>query len=160
MILALGFDPFIQNLVHYDTVYIPDPERTSSIVTANEFDIPEVFGQLGSDAKGRIQSGMYSVSSSLRVPTYSCDTGNCTWIGYNTLGVGVHCADLTSDLVRTCSNETALQVCDDLFFDKIGEHIHLIETGSTTRTYRSSLEFCPWCALQLPPPKRNESRHR
>ncbi|RDI82398.1 hypothetical protein Vi05172_g7748 [Venturia inaequalis] len=109
MILALGFDPFIQNLVHYDTVYMPDPDRPSSIVTANEFDIPEPFGQLGSDAKGRIQSGMYSVSSSLRVPTYSCDTGNCTWIGYNTLGVGVHCADLTSDLVRTCSNDTALQ---------------------------------------------------
>jgi len=111
MILALGFDPFMQNLVHYDTVYIPDVERNSSMTVANEFDFLGPFGQLGSDAKGRIQSGIYSVSDSLRVPSYSCDTGNCTWLGYNTLGVGVHCADLTSELVQTCSNDTALQVC-------------------------------------------------
>jgi hypothetical protein len=111
MILALGFDPFIQNLVHYNTVYNPDFERNSSLTTANEFDFSGAFGQLGSDAKGRIQSGIYSVSDSLRVPSYACDTGNCTWLGYNTLAVGVHCADLTSELIQTCSNDTALQVC-------------------------------------------------
>jgi hypothetical protein len=110
MILALGFDPFIQNLVHYDTVYIPDLERNSSLTTTNEFDFEGPFGQLDSGAKGRIQSGIYSVTPSLRVPDYACDTGNCTWLGYNTLGVGVHCTDLTSELVQTCSNVTALQV--------------------------------------------------
>jgi len=106
VILALAFDPFIQNLVHYDTIYRIDPTRNASLTTTNEFDFTGPFGQLGSSAKGMINSGLYSVSDSLRVPSYSCDSGNCTWLGYNTLAVGIHCADLTSELTQTCLNGT------------------------------------------------------
>jgi hypothetical protein len=106
VILALGFDPFIQNLVHYDTVYADDAS-SNQIVSTPVFDYRGTFGELDPTTKGAISAGLYSMDPpSFRVPVYVCETGNCTWADYPSLAVGVHCVDLTSQLTQTCSNGT------------------------------------------------------
>ena len=107
IILALGFDPFIQNLIHYDTVYLPDPAQDNMIWSTPVYDYRAAFGELDVAGKGAISAGLYGMRTpTYRVPDYTCHTGNCTWENYPSLAIGVHCSDLTSQLVQTCSNGT------------------------------------------------------
>ena len=107
IILALGFDPFIQNLVHYETVYQPDAQQYNMIKTTPVYDYRGAFGELDVSGKGAISAGLYSTGPpSYRVPDYTCYTGNCTWQDYPSLAIGVHCADLTAQLTQVCSNSS------------------------------------------------------
>lgn len=107
IILALGFDPFIQNLIHYETVYLANPRDTNYISSTPVYDYRGTFGDLDSFGKGALSAGLYSTGpATYRVPGYDCSTGNCTWPDYASLALGVHCADLTQQLTQTCSNAT------------------------------------------------------
>jgi hypothetical protein len=42
------------------------------------------------------------------IPSYFCSSGNCTWSSYTSLGVCARCADLTSQLLRTCTSKPGI----------------------------------------------------
>lgn len=85
-------------MVHYSTVYTPDPEQGNTIVATPVFDYRGVFGELDAYSKGAISTGLYNTNPSYRVPVYQCGIANCTWADYPSLAIGVHCADLTPQL--------------------------------------------------------------
>jgi hypothetical protein len=142
IILALGFDPFIQNLVHYDTVYADDASQYNLVVTTPVFDYRGTFGELDPTTKGAIAGGLYSLDPpSFRVPAYTCDTGNCTWANYPTLAVGVHCADLTTQLTQTCSNGTNVDPLMGAACDwSLPNGVHLGADGRTVLAMNVSRE--------------------
>jgi hypothetical protein len=105
VILALGFDPFIQNLVNYKTVYENDPASTSYLAKADGYKPSTIADQR--ELKGMISNALYTLNENWRTPLYQCNTGNCTWYDYSTLAVCERCADLSDKLTQTCQNGTA-----------------------------------------------------
>jgi hypothetical protein len=142
VILALGFDAFIQNLVHYDAVYADDASRFNQIVSTPIFDYRGSFGELDPMSKGAISAGLHSMDPlSFRVPVYVCDTGNCTWADYPTLAVGVHCMELTSELTQTCSNGTSVDPVKGAACDRsLPNGVHLGSDGKTLLAMNTSRE--------------------
>ncbi|KAF2100126.1 hypothetical protein NA57DRAFT_56054 [Rhizodiscina lignyota] len=120
MVLSLGFDPFIQNLVAYDLRY-PVSQNAGYAYVANTTKYnPETFS-VHADAtvdvsmKANILSSLFNANDDWKVAKYSCPTGNCTWDAYSSLGVCAQCTDLTHRLKRSCAdfnNVNASTWCD------------------------------------------------
>jgi hypothetical protein len=57
--------------------------------------------------RGRINYGLYAVSGSWKTPEYQCDSGNCTFSAYSTLGVCNRCSNITPLIKRTCQDPSS-----------------------------------------------------
>jgi hypothetical protein len=55
--------------------------------------------------KGYLWAALYASDSNAdwATPSFHCDTGNCTWYGYQSLGVCSRCADISSQLQKSCT---------------------------------------------------------
>ncbi|KAJ6125759.1 hypothetical protein N7523_003379 [Penicillium sp. IBT 18751x] len=109
MILSIGFDPFVQNLIHYVPHDTEDPSQVSLIAStwgyntlgpligASDFFVDPIL-------KANVYSALFNLDSSQpwAVPQYTCPTGNCTWDAMASLGIGASCSDITSELKTTC----------------------------------------------------------
>ncbi|KAJ6171363.1 hypothetical protein N7470_000430 [Penicillium chermesinum] len=110
MVLAIGFDPFIQNLVHYVPGNIDSPSEISILGNTSLYN---TAGPLtGGDTyyvdpilKANVYSALFNTDPAQpwAVPQYTCPTGNCTWDPIATLEIRALCSDLTSSLSTSCT---------------------------------------------------------
>ncbi|KAK5012648.1 hypothetical protein LTR39_004042, partial [Cryomyces antarcticus] len=108
MMLALGFDAFVQNLVTYYVAY--EPNSGVGAYIGGTVTVYSAVGAWNSAVnsvdrrmKADVMASLLDVDASTKQPSYYCDTGNCTWTQYATLSVCSHCADLTPQLVKNCT---------------------------------------------------------
>jgi hypothetical protein len=60
--------------------------------------------------RGNIWAGLYAIdpNGDWSIPPYFCNTGNCTWTGYSSLGVCSRCADLTPQVNKNCVRQPGI----------------------------------------------------
>ncbi|PYI08396.1 hypothetical protein BO78DRAFT_310695 [Aspergillus sclerotiicarbonarius CBS 121057] len=111
IILALAFEPFVQNLVHYVSRPVTDDSQTSLLGRAVTYNT--VGPLMGGDLfyidpvmKANIYSSLMNQDSTRpwATPQYTCPTGNCTWDAMPSLGFEAQCTDITSHLDRNCTS--------------------------------------------------------
>ncbi|KAJ5394216.1 uncharacterized protein N7487_011857 [Penicillium crustosum] len=112
MLLAVGFDPFIQNLVNYSPDLVVDASRISRLANTTDY---SGLGPLQAAAenfyieptfKGNIYNSIFStdIRRPWAIPQYMCPTGNCTWDPIASLAVRALCSDVTSSIKKTCEH--------------------------------------------------------
>ncbi|KAL4915650.1 hypothetical protein BDW62DRAFT_219218 [Aspergillus aurantiobrunneus] len=110
VLLAVGFEPFVQNLVHYSPGLVLDASQVSRLANATDY---SSVGPLESASdnyyieptfKGNIYNSVFSTDRGRpwAIPQYMCPTGNCTWDPIASLAVRALCANVTSSLEESC----------------------------------------------------------
>ncbi|KAK6814647.1 hypothetical protein RU639_009324 [Aspergillus parasiticus] len=110
VVLAVGFDPFVQNLVHYSSDLVVDTSRVSRLANATYYD---TLGPLQTSfsnyfveptLKANIYNSIFSTDPSRpwAIPQYTCPSGNCTWDPVASLAVRALCTDITSSIQQSC----------------------------------------------------------
>ncbi|KAF7585781.1 hypothetical protein BBP40_010134 [Aspergillus hancockii] len=109
-ILAVGFDPFVQNLVHYTPHSIEDPSEVSLLASTSFYNT--VGPLLGGNTfyvdpilKANVYSALFNVDPSQpwAFPQYTCPTGNCTWDAMTSVEIRALCSNVTLDLKPNCN---------------------------------------------------------
>ena len=95
MILSLGFDPFVQQILSTSIRQVPHASTAASTIQATAFLNPQelVMNQA-------INNAIYTDNFN-RTP--GCPTGNCTWPSFRSLGWCSKCADVTKLVRSNCS---------------------------------------------------------
>ncbi|PYI31488.1 hypothetical protein BP00DRAFT_425543 [Aspergillus indologenus CBS 114.80] len=113
MILALAFEPFIQNMVHYVPRSIDDESQVALLGRTMMYNTvgPLIGGSnhyIDPVLKANIYNALMNQDSTRpwATPQYTCPTGNCTWGAFLSLGVEAQCADITAHLQRNCTDMT------------------------------------------------------
>ncbi|PYH71774.1 DUF3176 domain-containing protein [Aspergillus vadensis CBS 113365] len=113
MVLALGFDPFSQLLIHTYDKLVVDPSGTALIGNATVYD---TIGQLAYDKetllayvdpvlKANVYNSLFNTDPTRpwAIPQYSCSSTNCTWDAIASLEMRSLCSNITSALIINCS---------------------------------------------------------
>ncbi|RAH53568.1 hypothetical protein BO85DRAFT_492082 [Aspergillus piperis CBS 112811] len=113
MVLALGFDPLSQLLIHTYDKLVVDPSGTALIGNATVYD---TIGQLAYDKgtsvayvdpvlKGNVYNSLFNTDPTRpwAIPQYSCSLTNCTWDAIASLEMRSLCSNITSALITNCS---------------------------------------------------------
>ncbi|CAI7654037.1 unnamed protein product [Penicillium glandicola] len=109
VILALAFDPFTQNLIHYYPKLVADSTQTAIVPTSSDYDaVGPVTGAsnlIESGMKANVYNAIFNSDSSKpwSIPRYSCSSGNCTWDPIATLAMGSSCTNITEMLEYNCT---------------------------------------------------------
>jgi hypothetical protein len=90
-ILALAFDPFIQQVLQYPSIPSIDPDQESSVVRTSKFAI----NATSADWLKAVDKGIRSNPEQYAQKPV-CPSGNCTWGEYPTTGWCSKCQDATS----------------------------------------------------------------
>ncbi|EXJ57865.1 uncharacterized protein A1O5_12423 [Cladophialophora psammophila CBS 110553] len=99
-ILALGFAPFNQNLIHYYQDNVEEPLQVAYLANSSSYDnIP-----INSVLKANIYNSILNPNArqSWGVPQYACSSGNCTWDPVTSLEARSLCTDVTEHLRKQC----------------------------------------------------------
>ncbi|OJD37738.1 p-loop containing nucleoside triphosphate hydrolase [Diplodia corticola] len=109
IILSLGFDSFIQNLIHYYAKAVPDSHQVARLANAS------IYGSLGPGIGGNfyyvdpvLKSNVYSAlfntdpKAAWATPQYFCGTGNCDWGPVSTFAYCSTCSDVSESLQYSC----------------------------------------------------------
>ncbi|KXG51262.1 uncharacterized protein PGRI_095230 [Penicillium griseofulvum] len=110
VLLTVGYEPFIQNLVHYAPDHIIDASQISRLANTTEYSSlgPSLaFGNnfyIESTFKANIYNSILSTDPKRpwAIPQYHCSTGNCTWDPVASLAVRTLCSNVTSSITKTC----------------------------------------------------------
>ncbi|KAL5356422.1 hypothetical protein BJX96DRAFT_186734 [Aspergillus floccosus] len=113
VILALGFDPFTQNLIHYEQKMTVDTSRIALVGNASTVDsygFLSSSGVLGVDTVLKLNVYNILLNPDRRrawaIPQYSCSSANCTWDVVASLETRALCANITKHLVKSCKEST------------------------------------------------------
>ncbi|KAF2013685.1 hypothetical protein BU24DRAFT_424693 [Aaosphaeria arxii CBS 175.79] len=111
VILALGFDPFVQNLVRYYPKSVPDATQQARVANASLFDsvgtlVGDGVQNINPSVKANIYNSILNVDPSepWSIPQYTCTTGNCTFPPLVTLVARPRCEDISSMLKMECGH--------------------------------------------------------
>ena len=97
-ILALAFDPFVQQILSYPVRQRPSLSEHASVKQAHYF-LP---GLDNTSYTNYLYAGLWTDDFSV---TPSCSTGNCTWSTFQSVGLCSACEDLTSVAqIKNCDN--------------------------------------------------------
>ncbi|KIW10891.1 hypothetical protein PV08_10190 [Exophiala spinifera] len=96
-LLALGFEPFIQQLVDIDVVNVPTDTEPATIRTPTSYNESVLGNPGGSSLSLNALIGAFGGASGA-VPDPVCPTGNCTWPLYDTLALCTACEDMTGQV--------------------------------------------------------------
>ncbi|KAJ5958152.1 uncharacterized protein N7479_005302 [Penicillium vulpinum] len=114
IILAIAFDPFVQNLMHYYPKLVPDASGTAIVSSNTKYDAlgpPLDAGMFYVDPamKANIYNSLFNSDSSKpwSTPRYTCSSGNCTWDPIATLEMRASCTDITDRLKTECDGHTS-----------------------------------------------------
>ncbi|TGJ78146.1 hypothetical protein E0Z10_g10616 [Xylaria hypoxylon] len=112
ILLALAFEPFSQQLLHFDERVIAYPEQRSSV----PFSIAYDFGAQGLDGasavivgprdnpmRAAVVNGIYDV---VKDPPFDCPGSTCSYPPVTSFGVCSECEDITSTITKTQKNTT------------------------------------------------------
>lgn len=108
-ILALTTSTFVQQALKYDTFY---PTAGKALMPFAQYMNITGFANQGGDHGGSsigidrdmisaLYTGLYSPPNTTFTPTAQCETGNCTWSSYQSLGFCNTCVNISSELNRT-----------------------------------------------------------
>ncbi|KAI5928124.1 hypothetical protein F4810DRAFT_179976 [Camillea tinctor] len=121
-IVALGVDPFIQQVIIYPSRTIPSPIHNVSVPIAHRYN-DYAYGSIMAlreptlEMKAAINNGVYDTNDhpqdDFQMST-QCATGNCTWPEtYLSLAVCTKCANTTSLIKQNCTDSDApMSYCD------------------------------------------------
>ncbi|KFH41272.1 hypothetical protein ACRE_080270 [Hapsidospora chrysogenum ATCC 11550] len=110
ILLAIGLDPFSQNLIDFYDNHVVDATQTAMVTRGRWY---ETLGPprrahawatnpvLKSNVDHAIVSLGQSTNASL--PQYICNTGNCTYPAFATLAYQANCTDLSDRVERNCT---------------------------------------------------------
>lgn len=90
-ILALAFDPFIQQILQYPSIHSVDPNKESSVLQTSKFNIDPT----STDWLNAISAGIWSGAERF-VQQPSCSSGNCKWDEYSSTSWCSKCQDAIS----------------------------------------------------------------
>ncbi|KAE8380915.1 hypothetical protein BDV26DRAFT_302412 [Aspergillus bertholletiae] len=111
VILALAFDPFAQNLIHYYTNLVNDPSQTALVANTTNYTAygpaydNGAFIYVHSAMKANVYNSLFN-NDPLKpwsIPQYTCSSGNCTWAPIAALEVQANCSNVTDHLQYSCS---------------------------------------------------------
>ncbi|KAJ5443456.1 uncharacterized protein N7458_007328 [Penicillium daleae] len=149
VILALGFDPFVQNLVHYQQKMVVDSSKTALVAnssTYSAYGFQYVLAGSGdtrmvdSELKSNVYNSLLNRDQKRpwAIPQYSCSSANCTWGVVASLETRALCANITEHLDKSCT------VTDKSLFSETRCNITLLKSnvkasfqqdGSTTSLF-------------------------
>ncbi|KIX01068.1 uncharacterized protein Z518_10134 [Rhinocladiella mackenziei CBS 650.93] len=99
-ILALGFEPLIQQLVLVQVREVPINSTPASIRTPTSYE-ESVIGNLGGSSLSlNALIGAFGGAAGA-IPDPICPSGNCTWPAYNTLALCTVCQDVTDQVLTS-----------------------------------------------------------
>ncbi|RHZ56264.1 DUF3176 domain-containing protein [Aspergillus thermomutatus] len=112
IILALAFDPFIQNLIHYYSNMVVDPSQKAFLPNSTRYEISGLLSRPASRVDPVLKANVYSSlfnadqSKPWAIPQYLCSSSNCTWDPVASLGARAVCSNVTDHLIPSCHNTT------------------------------------------------------
>ncbi|GIJ90257.1 hypothetical protein Asppvi_009210 [Aspergillus pseudoviridinutans] len=112
IILALAFDPFVQNLIHYYPHLVVDPSQKAFLSNSTRYETAGLLGRAASRVDPVLKANVYSSlfnadqSKPWTIPQYLCSSSNCTWNPVASLGAHAVCANVTDHLIPSCHNTT------------------------------------------------------
>ncbi|KAI0545787.1 hypothetical protein F4679DRAFT_575870 [Xylaria curta] len=149
-LLLLGVDPFWQAVIQYDGKLVPTNDANSLITTSKKLDIGDwyydnsvsvdyhgmtyvyqpfqLYPDISISATLQIAVVNSSASSSTQPPGISCQTGNCTWPLYASLGMCNTCFDVTKQV----NKEQSVGMPDESVFSSCYE-----STWAVSKNYTS-----------------------
>ncbi|KAF4968442.1 hypothetical protein FSARC_4136 [Fusarium sarcochroum] len=115
-IAATAIGPFFQQIVHYETRAVVDPNQQARTTAAYQWgqsarpdSISPTYPDTPHDIQVAVRIGLLSSHlSSPPNPLYSCPSGNCTWETFSTPAVSTQCEDITSHVRLNCSKTLAV----------------------------------------------------
>ncbi|KAJ5602505.1 hypothetical protein N7537_005461 [Penicillium hordei] len=112
VILAIAFDPFIQNLIHYYPKLIADSSGTAIVSSNPQYDalgpaLETGACYLDAEMKANIYNSLFNsdMSKPWSIPRYTCSSGNCTWGPIATLEMRASCTNITDRLKTECNDQ-------------------------------------------------------
>ncbi|OQE35333.1 hypothetical protein PENCOP_c013G02115 [Penicillium coprophilum] len=134
VLLAIAFDPFVQNLIHYYPKLIVDPTGTAIVSSNSVYDalgppLSVSAYYLDPAMKANIYNSLFNSDSSKpwNIPRYTCSSGNCTWDPIATLEMRASCTNITDRLKTKCDNilegqrlSSSTQICSVYLKDNNG----------------------------------------
>ncbi|CAG8900297.1 unnamed protein product [Penicillium egyptiacum] len=112
VILAIAFDPFVQNLIHYYPKAIADSSGTAIVSSNSDYDargppLDAAMTYLDPEMKANIYNSIFNSDSSRpwSIPRYTCSSGNCTWDPISTLEMRASCTNVTDRLKTECDHD-------------------------------------------------------
>ncbi|KAF6830440.1 hypothetical protein CPLU01_07366 [Colletotrichum plurivorum] len=112
-ILTLAFSPFAQQIATFHARITDFPEGATNL--RSEKYLIALSSQTASEGfipilpfKAAVYNGLFAENNKplLSLPV-NCQTGNCTWEPFETLGVCNTCIDVTEYMTRSCEDESA-----------------------------------------------------
>ncbi|ETI26630.1 hypothetical protein G647_10391 [Cladophialophora carrionii CBS 160.54] len=94
-VLALGFEPFLQQVLNTVVRETPIASDPASIRTPTSYNEPVIGNLGGSGLSLNALIGAFGGAAGA-VPPPFCSSGNCTWPAYNTLAMCTLCQDMTA----------------------------------------------------------------
>ncbi|KAF7170804.1 hypothetical protein CNMCM5623_003323 [Aspergillus felis] len=113
VILALGFDPFTQNLIHYYPNTVEDASQQALLANVSSYDTAgpptahaaEVW--IDPVLKANVYNSLFNNDHSRpwSIPQYACSSSNCTWDPIAALEARAICSSVTGDLNMSCDSK-------------------------------------------------------
>ncbi|KAJ5585742.1 hypothetical protein N7450_005529 [Penicillium hetheringtonii] len=108
VVLAIAFDPFMQNLIHYYPKLVADNSETALIARGdryNEFGIASHhMTYVDTAMKANVYNSLFNTDPTKpwSTPKYTCSTGNCTWDPVIAIQWTSDCTNVTDHLKHSC----------------------------------------------------------
>ncbi|RDW90853.1 DUF3176 domain-containing protein [Aspergillus mulundensis] len=97
-ILALIFDPFVQQVLTYRTLETVEAANSSLAIAKREIVFDDLY-----DQQDRITPiGVFAQASEYLQPIVTCPSGNCEWDEFESVGLCSQCEDITSQTTFKC----------------------------------------------------------
>ncbi|GAW20505.1 hypothetical protein ANO14919_100110 [Xylariales sp. No.14919] len=118
ILLALAFEPFSQQLLHFDERIIAYPGQRSSVPSSAAYDFGAqgvdgvsavIVGPRDNQMKAAVVNGIYDV---VKDPPFECPGSTCSYPPITSFGVCSECEDITSTIKKTKRNTTFGQIWD------------------------------------------------
>ncbi|KAI1289106.1 hypothetical protein F5Y03DRAFT_378418 [Xylaria venustula] len=110
ILLALAFEPFSQQLLHFDERVISYPGQRSSVPFSNRYDYGDtgvdgvsavIVGSRDNPLKAAAVNGIYDV---VKDPPFTCPGSTCSYPTITTMGLCSECDDITKTIKKTQMN--------------------------------------------------------
>ncbi|KAB8265036.1 hypothetical protein BDV32DRAFT_62518 [Aspergillus pseudonomiae] len=114
VILALAFDPFTQNLIHYFPNSVYDSSQRAFLANSTYYNTTgpplqnDAIVWVDPSLKANVYNSLFNNDQSKpwATPKYICSTSNCTWGPTAAIEVRARCSDVTDLLNTTCTTIT------------------------------------------------------
>ncbi|KAI0813785.1 hypothetical protein GGR55DRAFT_545392 [Xylaria sp. FL0064] len=112
ILLALAFEPFSQQLLHFDERVITYPHDQAWVPFSTVYDYDAqgvdgvsavIVGSRDNLMKAAVVNGVYDV---VKDPPFTCPGSTCTYPTFTSMGVCSQCEDITSTIKKTQVNVT------------------------------------------------------